>query len=861
MGDEGKGHDSSATLYVGHSLPESITKDHILQHFKDFVPHINVLGSRVFTNKAGKRHCKLVFTNDVAADQAISQMNGTAIRGFKLHVNRWGPKKKESEIDPLIQFLESTTPQRGNADDDSSDDSQSDISSVSIGSSLVCETEGSFRAYVGSNLPVKIQESTLKDHFQSFGYAVKSVRAITTRKKQSRFAIVTLSSQEELDKAIKQVHGTKLLGYRLTVSPKIKQKGSPHKQGQQQHSKERGKKPSAVGNQPTDPCTVILRGIPPTVDDSLLRPMCEAYGKVIRLDVNRNEGTAVVSYPSPELAASASTGLNGLKCGGGTLSVVSSASREPLYPGCTAPGPPLASEATPSSTGPHHPRYRMPHQPFADAYHGSDPPLQERGPHSQDCRSQLHGHRPPMQNYGPPPQGLGPPLHDHGYPGQFQELQLGYEPPQQGHRLPQQGHGPPHPGRGPPQRGHGPPQPGYGPPQQGYGPPQQGYGHPQPGYRPPQQGYGPPQPGYGPPQLGYGPPLPGHGHPGQVHGRPPQSYGTSAQVQKVSVKISNIHSSVSVEKLKQILSVVPSAELLFHATPGSKPNYAHVNCADQADVSRVMEILKGKKFNGMPVSVKIQERKEFSVPPSPTVLEALPVDMQGAVSVKVSRLPKSVTEKQIRRHINSIQGVSSVVLKSVHSQEHDYAYVNCESGFAAGQVVQKLNEMQMSGSTIKATIQPFKKAKGNDDVAVSEADTAEEGQEMSQDLYDFFQNRFHKDIDDFEANGGTLHYSEGFISVRGPEAEVNAFYKNSIKPVKDGSQPLTADQWGQLMAAKEGGTTLFQELSSPFLHNPNVKLERRENPFTLVIVGFQEAVDAARSHFFSKMDTKMVVDR
>ena len=699
MGDEGKGHDSSATLYVGHSLPESITKDHILQHFKDFVPHINVLGSRVFTNKAGKRHCKLVFTNDVAADQAISQMNGTAIRGFKLHVNRWNPKKKESEIDPLIQFLESTTPQRGNADDDSSDDSQSDISSVSIGSSLVCETEGSFRAYVGSNLPVRIQESTLRDHFQSFGYAVKSVHAITTRKKQSRFAIVALSSQEELDEAVKQVHGTKLLGYRLTVSPKIKQKGS-HKQGQQQHSKERGKKPSAVGNHPTDPCTVILRGIPPTVDDSLLRPMCEAYGKVIRLDVNRNEGTAIVSYPSPELAARASTGLNGLKCGGGTLSVVSSASREPLYPGYTAPGPPL-----------------------------------------------------------------------------------------------------------------------------------------------------------------YGPLLPGHGHPGQVHGPPPQSYGTSAQVQKVSVIISNIHRSVSVEKLKQILSVVPSAELLFHATSGNKPNYAHVSCADQADVSRVIEILKGKKFNGMPVSVKIQEGKEFSVPPSPTVLEALPVDMQRPVSVKVSRLPKSVTEKQIRRHINSIQGVSSVVLRSVHSQEHDYAYVNCESGFAAEQVMQKLNGMQMSGSTIKATIQPFKKAQGNDDVAVSEADTAEEGQEMSQDLYDFFQNRFRKGIDDFEANGGTLHYSEGFISVRGPEAEVNAFYKNSIKPVKDGSQPLTADQWGQLMAAKKGGTTLFQELSSPFLHNPNVKLERRENPFTLVIVGFQEAVDAARSHFFSKMDTKMVVDR
>ena len=88
MGD-GWESDLSATLYVGHNLPESITKDHILQHFKTFVPDIDVLKSTVFTNKAGKRQCKLVFTNDVAAERAISQMNGTKICGFKLHVNRW----------------------------------------------------------------------------------------------------------------------------------------------------------------------------------------------------------------------------------------------------------------------------------------------------------------------------------------------------------------------------------------------------------------------------------------------------------------------------------------------------------------------------------------------------------------------------------------------------------------------------------------------------------------------------------------------------------------------------------------------------------------------------------------------------
>ena len=926
---EGRGGDISATLYVGHNLPESITKDHILQHFKTFVPDIDVLKSTVITNKAGKRHCKLVFTNDVAAEQAISQMNGTQIRGFKLHVNRWSLKKKESGTDSLIQFLEKAEPQHVNADDDddSSDDSQSDISSVSIGSSLVCETEGSFRAYVGSNLPDRIQESTLQQHFQSSGYTVKSARIVTSKKNHTRFAILALSSQEALDAAIKQLHGGKLLGYKLNVShwvdtgaARIKHKGSTRRQEERECPKEQGKGPSVAGSQSTDLCTVIIRGIPNTVDESLLRSMCEAYGELTHLEVNRNEGTAVISYPSPEVAATASTRLNRLKCGGGTLLVVSSASKEPLYPDYIAPAPSLSHEVSPLSVGPCQPGYSMPHQPLAGTFQGSLPPLQGHPPQPQGRKSPLHSYRPHLQSYVPPPQDFGtstqgqdhsklvsvkvsnihPSITDeelkrilsvvpsavvvfHATPGskpnyahvnctdpadvnrvmeilkgrKFNGLPLSVKT-QKGKdfSVPQ--------GLGPPLQGHGPILQGQGPQMHGHRPPLHGHGPPLQSYAPPLQGHGPPLHGHGPPPHGHGPPPHGHGPLHQGYGSPPQAYGTFTQVQDhsglVSIKISNIHHSITDEELKRILSVVPSAVVVFHATPGSKPNYAHVNCTDPADVNRVMEILKGRKFNGMPVSVKTQIGKDFSVPPPPVRAEP-PVDMQAPVSVKVTRLPKSATEKQLHRLIRSIQGVSSVVLKTVLAQEHNYAYVNCENGFAAEQVAQSLNGMQLLGSTIKATLQQSKKTKENEEVDAPGEDTAEEGQEMSQDLYDFFQHRFRKEIATFEASGGILQYSEGFIIVRGPEAEVNAFYKNSIKPMKDGSQPLTADQWGQLMAAKKGGTTLFQELSSPFLHNPNLKLERRENPFTLVIVGFQEAVDAATSHFFSKMDAKMVVNR
>ena len=260
------------------------------------------------------------------------------------------------------------------------------------------------------------------------------------------------------------------------------------------------------------------------------------------------------------------------------------------------------------------------------------------------------------------------------------------------------------------------------------------------------------------------------------------------------------------------------------------------------------------------MSVYIQKRKEVSVLPSATGTAPLE-GMEMPVSVKLSRLSISVTDKQIWKHVSNIKGISSVVLKPVLDQEHNYAYVNCDNGIAAQQVVQKLNGMKLFGSVIKATVQQPKKAKEKAETTTSEVDTAEEGQEMSQDLYDFFQQRFSKDIADLETGGGSLLYSEGFLTVRGPEMVVNMFYRNTMEPVKDGSQSLTADQWGQLMAAKKGGTTLFQELASPFLHNPNVKIDRRENPFMLVMVGFQEAVDAARSHFLSKMDTKLAVDR
>ena len=1133
MMDEGRGSDGSAIVYVGHNLPDSITKDHVLQHFKEFVPNIDILRSTVITNKAGKRHVKLFFTSSVAADKAISQMNGTQIRGFNLHVNRWGPRRKESESDPLSQFLQQraeTTPHHAVLEYDSSDDSQSDISSISIGSSNMSESDGSFKAYMGANLPDRIQESSIKTHLQSSGYTVKSVRVVTSRKKETRFAIVAFSSQEALDQAVRQFNGTKVLGYKLTVScwvdkkghndsrrkqgqghaprnqekmlstpgshpsdlsavvlqqraeatphhsvleydssddsqsdissisfgsssmsesdgsfkaymgtnlpsniqestlkthlqssgytvkfvrivtvrknetrfaivgfssqealeqavkqlngsklsgykltvsswvdKKVSRKGckdSPHKQGQGQTPKTKEKKlsTSTPGSCTSDLCTVILKGVPTSVDNSLLRTICEAHGKVTSLHMNMGEGTAFVTYPSPDIASAAGIKLNGLTLGGGLLTVVPSVNKEPPHSGYRAP-----DQSVESGYGtPHQPPYQSalqgPVPPLQGQHHlsvgygvtpqGHGPPPQGHGLPPQGHGPPPQGHGCPPQGYGPPPQGHGPPPQGHGPPPQ------GYGPPPQGHRPPPQGHGPspqgygPPPqgygplpqGHGPPPQGHGPPPQGRGPPPQGHGPPPQGYGPPPLSHGPPPQGHGPSPQGYGTPPTGHGPPPQGYGPQPQAHGPPPQGYGPPTQGYQsppqgytdsaqsysqgpmqpglgqfpqpsqprgaypptvqynmqspmhesqglpqharqqvppaspllghstparthsgaVSVKVSNLHPTVSEEDLKYTIhSVDPSAQLAFHETPGSTPNYAHINCADEADAIRVVERLDGRKFHGKPVSAKIQKRKEASVESVlPPATGTAPLEgMEMPVSVKLSRLSNSVTDKQIWKYVSNIQGIPSVVLKPVLDQEHNYAYVNCENRMVAQQVVQKLNGMKLFGSVIKATVQQPKRAKEKVEGTTSEVDTAEESQEMSQDLYNFFQQRFSKDIADIEARGCTLVYSEECLTVRGPEMVVNEFYRSTMEPVKDGSQSLTADQWGQLMAAKKGGTTLFQELTSPFLHNPNVKIDRRENPFMLVMVGFQEAVDAARTHFLSKMDTKLAADK
>ena len=629
-----------------------------------------------------------------------------------------------------------------------------------------------------------------------------------------------------------------------------------------------------------DLCTVILKGVPTSVDSLRFRTICEAHGKVTSLRINMGKGTAFVTYSSPELASAASIKLNGLTLGGGIPTVVSPASKKPQHPDHTATSehsdlgyktphkPPVYThQGAPTSQGLDSPQQS--YELITDQGHGAPPFGYGQGPPQlgYEIPTQGYGFQgnvPLWQGYGSPPQSYEPFLHGRGplprghvlpQEHHFSTYAYGQLPPPQGCGLPFLGHGPPPPGRGP--QGWGLPPPNYRPP-----PPSHGLKPRK--FRPPPHIHGQGSMElqiYGPPSQGQRPHPQGHCAPVQSRSQGPMQRAHN-ESGVVTVKVNNLHVNVTNEELKGSVSFISSAVVSIHHTPRNKPNYAHINCADQADACKVVESLNEKRFYGMPVSAKIQKGYESSMHPPPMVADGnVLVDMQVSVPVKVSKLPQAVTQKQIYKHLSEVQGIISVVLQPVPNQEHKYAYVNCQSGIVAQQVVQILDGIKLSGSMIKAAIQQPKKYKESGKPTPSEMDTAEEGQEMSQDLYDFFRHRFRHDIATFEARGGALLYSEGFLTLRGPETEVSAFYQNTMMLVKDGSQCLTTTQWRQLTASKKRGPCLFQELASSFLHNPDVSIFRRENPFNLVIIGFQAEVDAARIHFLSKLDGKLAVDR
>jgi RNA recognition motif-containing protein len=75
------------------------------------------------------------------------------------------------------------------------------------------------RLYVG-NLPFSVEEDELRELFQQNGRTVREVRLVTDREtgRPRGFGFVEMSSQDEADGAIRDLHGQVFSGRPLTVN-------------------------------------------------------------------------------------------------------------------------------------------------------------------------------------------------------------------------------------------------------------------------------------------------------------------------------------------------------------------------------------------------------------------------------------------------------------------------------------------------------------------------------------------------------------------------------------------------------------------------------------------------------------------
>ena len=173
----------------------------------------------------------------------------------------------------------------------------------------------------------------------------------------------------------------------------------------------------------------------------------------------------------------------------------------------------------------------------------------------------------------------------------------------------------------------------------------------------------------------------------------------------VSVKLSNCHYSCPKERLESMVHKIdPTADVAFHQTAGTMPNWAHINCESRFSADKVVSNLRGTLIHGLPLSVKVVASDKQDTAASITKPSLWPKPRTAFyASVKVSSIPKSVTKDDILRRLSRISEVS-VKVHEVPDCESNYAYVNCTDQSVAEEVVQRLNGRCVGGQSLRAKI-------------------------------------------------------------------------------------------------------------------------------------------------------------
>ena len=195
---------------------------------------------------------------------------------------------------------------------------------------------------------------------------------------------------------------------------------------------------------------------------------------------------------------------------------------------------------------------------------------------------------------------------------------------------------------------------------------------------------------------------------------PLRSQSRSGPLAVVTAKLSNCHYSYSSERLESMVHEIdPTANVVFHQTEGTKPNWAHINCAGLSSAEKVVARLHGTVIHDLPLSVKLVG----SAQPSAAASIAQPVPLlppqhaavrpvsatASSVSVKVTYIPKLVTEDDILKLLSRNLEVS-VKVREVEDQKFNYAYVNCPNQRVAAEVVQCLNGKSLRKAQLRAKI-------------------------------------------------------------------------------------------------------------------------------------------------------------
>ena len=245
-------HMQPKAVFVGYNLPKWITKGLLIQHFQSFRGKLD-LGRTTIIDTPGNRHGKVFFTDSRAVDQAIKELNGTFLQGkFRLYVKPWvskadktsrlqseegGKGKKSASVSKRKQVQNeggryvSSAINQPKADLEA-DRSVTDLYSILSSDNIDNAHQSTDIAWVGYDLPIKVTERTLREHFHAVSDQIERIEFDQTQK-STRVAYMHFTSTGALEQAVSTYNETMMeCGQKIWVSKKGEKPKKSHRQPQ-----------------------------------------------------------------------------------------------------------------------------------------------------------------------------------------------------------------------------------------------------------------------------------------------------------------------------------------------------------------------------------------------------------------------------------------------------------------------------------------------------------------------------------------------------------------------------------------------------------------------------------------------------